>query len=84
MQIFYYCKPSPYQRKLFSKNSILSVTKYTAVYPNSGATETALLRVTNDIILNINNQRVSLLVLLDISATFNTIKNFMLLTSPII
>ena len=38
------------------------------------STETALLRVTNDILLNMNNQRVTLLIrLLDLSAAFDTI-----------
>ena len=37
-------------------------------------TETALLRVTNDILLNMNNQRVTLLIqLLDLSAAFDII-----------
>ena len=37
-------------------------------------TETALLRVTNDILRNMNNQRVTLLIqLLDLSAAFDII-----------
>ena len=43
----------------------------TSYFPN---TETALLRVTNDILLNMNNQRVTLLIqLLDLSAAFDII-----------
>jgi len=41
--------------------------------------ETALLRVKNDILLNMNQQRVTLLVLLDLSAAFDTVNHTILL-----
>ena len=43
------------------------------------STETALLRVRNDILLNMNKQQVTLLVFLDLSAAFNTIDHSVLL-----
>ena len=36
------------------------------------STETALVKVQNNILLNMDNQRVTLLVLLDLSAAFDT------------
>ena len=44
-----------------------------SAYLSNHSTETALLRVTNDILLNMNNQRVTLLLLLDLSIAFNTV-----------
>ena len=44
-----------------------------SVYRPNHSTETALLRVTNDILLNINDQRVNFLLLLDLSAAFDTV-----------
>ena len=43
------------------------------------STETALLRVRNDILLNMNKQQVTLLVFLDLSAAFDTIDHSVLL-----
>ena len=43
------------------------------------STETALLRVHNDILLNMNKQQVTLLVFLDLSAAFDTIDHSVLL-----
>ena len=41
--------------------------------------ETALLKVKNDILLNMNSQHVTLLILLDLSAAFNTINHDILI-----
>ena len=43
--------------------------------------ETALLKVRNDILLNMNKQHVTLLVLLDLSAAFDTVNHEILLES---
>jgi len=45
------------------------------------STETALLKVRNDILLNMNKQHVTLLVLLDLSAAFDTVNHEILLES---
>ena len=58
----------------------------TNLYPNAQSayrvhhsTETALLKVKNDILLNMNKQHVTLLVLLDLIATFDTVEYNILL-----
>ena len=43
------------------------------------STEKALLRVTNDIMMNMNRQRVTLLVMLDLSSAFDTVDHDILL-----
>ena len=58
------------QHYLFTNN--LFPASQSAYCPNRSA-ETALLRVTNGILLNMNNQRVNFLVLLDFSAAFDTV-----------
>lgn len=50
-----------------------------SVYRQFHSTGTALLRVFNDILLNMNKQHVTLLVFLDLSATFDTIDYSILL-----
>ena len=64
------------QNYLFSNDLFLVLQS--AYRPNQ-STETALLKVTNDIFLNMNNQRVTLLFLLDLSAAFDTIDHDTLL-----
>ena len=48
-------------------------------YRRNYSTETALLRVKNDILLNINRQHVTLLVLLDLSAAIDTVDHNIML-----
>ena len=48
-------------------------------YRENHSTETALLKITNDIMLNMNKQRVTLLVFLDLSAAFDTVDQDILL-----
>jgi len=43
------------------------------------STETALLKVQNDILMSMDNKKVTLLVLLDLSAAFGTIEHSILL-----
>jgi len=50
-----------------------------SVYRQYHGTETALVKVANDILLNMNSQRVTLLALLDLSAAFDTMDHAILL-----
>ena len=52
---------------------------FQSAYQQNHSTETALLRVMNDILLNMNNQRVTLLILLDLSAAFDTVNHDIIL-----
>ena len=54
-----------------SKNNLHSPLQL--VYKNCHSAETALLKVINDILLAMNDQQVSLLVLLDLSTAFDTV-----------
>ena len=53
--------------------------KAQSAYREHHSTETALLRVKNDILLNVNQQRVTSLVLLDLSPAFDTVDHTILL-----
>ena len=50
-------------------------------YRKNHSTETAFLKVTNDILLNMNKQHITLLVLLDLSAAFDTVDHNILMSS---
>ena len=52
---------------------------YQSAYRRGFSTETALLKITNDLLLNMDIKRVSILVLLDMSAAFDTIPHDMFL-----
>ena len=47
--------------------------RYQSAYKKFNSSETALLKVENDIILNMNEGRVTALILLDLSAAFDTL-----------
>ena len=53
--------------------------KNQSAYRKSHSTETALLRVKHDILLNMNRQHVTLLVILDLTAAFDTVDHSIML-----
>ena len=54
--------------------------EFQSAYRKNHSTETALVRVTNDILMKMNTQEVTLLVMLDLSAAFDTVNHKILLT----
>ena len=58
-------------------NSLYPVAQ--SAYKRNHSTETALLRVMNDILLNMNKQHVTIIVSLDLSAAFDTVDHSILL-----
>ena len=52
---------------------------FQSAYKPNHSTETALLKVKNDILMNMNYQHVTLLVLLDLSAAFDTVHHDILI-----
>ena len=54
--------------------------EFQSAYRKNHMTETALVRVTNDILMKMNTQEVTLLVMFDLSAAFDTVNHNILLT----
>jgi len=61
-------------------SSFPSLSPYQSAYRKFHSCETALLRITNDILLACNKQKVTALVLLDLSAAFDTVDHHILLS----
>jgi len=57
----------------------LNNCKFQSAYKKHHSTETALLKVKSDLLMNMDNQDVTLLVLLDLSAAFDTVSHDILL-----
>ena len=54
-----------------------SLQKVQSMYKKQHSTETALLSVKNDLLMAIDNRQVAILILLDLSATFDTIDYYL-------
>jgi len=61
-------------------HSFSSISPFQSAYRKFHSTETALLRIQNDLLLAIDKRKLSALVLLDLSAAFDTIDHQLLLT----
>ena len=61
-------------------NSFNSITPFQSAYRRFHSTETALLKIQNDLLLSANKQKTSALILLDLSAAFDTIDHSILLS----
>ena len=53
--------------------------KLQLAYKAAHSTETALIKVKNDILMSLDNKQVTFLILLDLSAAFNTVSHKLLL-----
>ena len=60
----------------------LHLPVFQSAYRKVHSTETSHMMIRNDILMNMNNQEVTLLVLLDLSAAFDTIDRTLLLWRP--
>ena len=69
----------PYVSKLSERAAADQLIDQRSVYKKHHSTESALLKVKNEILLNIDAQKVTLLVLLDLSAAFDTVRHDILL-----
>ena len=61
-------------------NTFSSLSRFQSAYHKFHSTETALLHIHNDLIQSINTQKISALILLDLSVDFDTIDHNILLT----
>ena len=68
------------KRLLLHLDSFSSIPKFQSGFRKSHSTETALLRIHNDLLLAMENKRVSALILLDLSAAFDTVDHDILLS----
>ena len=69
-----------YSRLCYHLDSFPSLSSFQSAYRKFYSTETALIRIHTDLCLAMDNQRVSALVLLDLSAAFDTIDHNILLS----
>ena len=69
-----------YNRLQAHLSSFPSIAAFQSAYRKYHSVETALLRIQNDLLLGIENRHVTALVLLDLSAAFDTIDHNILLT----
>ena len=61
--------------------AVLQYPLYQSEYRQRYSTDAALLKVANDLSLNMNSQHVTLLLLLDLSAAFDTVNHEILVRS---
>jgi hypothetical protein len=69
-----------HNRLLTHLDSFKSISPFQSAYRKFHSTETALLKIQNDLLLASNQQKVSALILLDLSAAFDTIDHHILLS----
>ena len=69
-----------YNRIVAHLNSFLSLSPFQSAYKKFHSVETALLKIQNDLLLAIDRKQISALVLLDMSAAFDTVDHEILLS----